>query len=370
MLSRSIVLVLGLALAHVTPSSATWAQDTISANALLAAAEAGDADAQHQLARAYERGDGVEQDDFEAVRWLRRAAEQDHPAAALDLGWMLANGYGVPQDSVDAYRWFVRAATLGAEGAVAQRDALAGSIDPKTRARLDAEGLTDQPARTAEEKSPPARSPSLATESPSITGGTADGDPVLSANDTFETLRDRLNAGGGPEVLAKLMLLARDGDSLAQNLVGVALGRSENASVRRDGLDWLFRAARQGLPAARYNLASALMAGSADRPVDFDAARRWLNAATADLSRLDAGGAPGATGPGAGYEALAREFSARSGISDPYRAAIQGSAGAYRELRELIRLKHTELIARGEFLRRRSGVGGAPVGGVETTVIE
>lgn len=345
-------------------SASGWAQDPPTASALRAAAEAGDAEAQHRLARAHERGDGVEQDDFQAVRWLRRAAEQDHPAAALDLGWMLANGYGVAQDPVEAYRWFVRAARLGAAGAAAQRDALAGAIDPATRARLDAEGLADLPGAPAAD----AASPPPDASDRGVPDREAAGDPVLMPNDTFEALRDRLNAGGGVEVLAKLILLARDGDPLAQNLVGVALRRSDLASDRRAGLDWLFRAARLGLPAARYNLAAALMAGSADRPVDVDAARRWLDAATADLNRLDIGGAPGASGPGAEYDALTQEFAARSGVTDPYRAAIQGSPGAYRELRELIRLKRSELIARTEFLRRKSGP--APTGGVETTVIE
>ena len=40
-------------------------------------AEQGDADAQNNLSNVHHYGDGVEQNDTEAVRWLRLAAEQD-----------------------------------------------------------------------------------------------------------------------------------------------------------------------------------------------------------------------------------------------------------------------------------------------------
>jgi TPR repeat protein len=354
--SRNFFPVFLLAALFLSPPPA-WTQspdiDPPSIEALRAAADSGDAEARYRLARAYERGDGVEQDDFAAVRWLRRAAEQDHPAAALDLGWMLANGYGVAQDPSEAYFWFAKAAALGVEQAAAQRDALAGSVDLATRTRVAAE------VRSGASVAAPVASPDTGP----ATGVASD--PVLLPGDTYAALRDRLNAGGGADVLAKLALLARDGDPLAQNLVGVALGRSENVADRRDGLDWLFRAARQGLPAAGYNLAAALMAGNADRAIDVDGARRWLDSTIVALDRIE-------TQAGSGFDAVAREFSARSGITDPYRAAIQGSPGAYRELRELVRLKRSELIARAEFLRRRAGIeaGAAPVGGVETTVIE
>ena len=85
-------------------STAGYAADIA---ALQAGAAAGKAEAQYQLGLAYESGDGVGQDDFQAVRWLRAAAEQDYPPAALDLGWMLANGYGVSKDLDQAYFLFV-----------------------------------------------------------------------------------------------------------------------------------------------------------------------------------------------------------------------------------------------------------------------
>ena len=41
------------------------------------AAEEGDAEAQSNLGVMYVKGQGVAQDDAEAVRWFRKAAEQD-----------------------------------------------------------------------------------------------------------------------------------------------------------------------------------------------------------------------------------------------------------------------------------------------------
>ena len=44
------------------------------------------------LGRMYAEGRGVGQDDGEAVRWHRLAADQDYAAAQTDLGWMYAEG--------------------------------------------------------------------------------------------------------------------------------------------------------------------------------------------------------------------------------------------------------------------------------------
>ena len=52
-------------------------------------AEQGDADAQYNLGDMYARGDGVPEDDAEAVKWLRLAAEQGHADAQFSLDIML-----------------------------------------------------------------------------------------------------------------------------------------------------------------------------------------------------------------------------------------------------------------------------------------
>ena len=77
------------------------------------AAEQGNATAQLNLGVMYAKGEGVPKDDAEAVRWFRLAAEQGYAAAQLNLGVMYDNGRGVPEDDVTAYAWLNIAAEQG-----------------------------------------------------------------------------------------------------------------------------------------------------------------------------------------------------------------------------------------------------------------
>ena len=63
----------------------------------------------------YDNGEGVPQDDAEAVRWFRLAAEQGEARAQFNLGIRYANGEGVPQDDAEAIRWYRLAAEQGEE---------------------------------------------------------------------------------------------------------------------------------------------------------------------------------------------------------------------------------------------------------------
>ena len=81
-------------------------------------AEQGDALAQSNLGVMYDNGEGVPEDDAEAVRWYRMAAEQGNASAQNNLGVMYANGEGVPENYVLAYAWLNLAAAQGHEGAV------------------------------------------------------------------------------------------------------------------------------------------------------------------------------------------------------------------------------------------------------------
>ena len=56
---------------------------------------------------------GVPEDDAEAVRWFRLAAEQGDAYAQYNLGRMYANGEGVPEDFVEAVAWYRKAAEQG-----------------------------------------------------------------------------------------------------------------------------------------------------------------------------------------------------------------------------------------------------------------
>ena len=84
---------------------------------LLLLALSGDATAQNDLGCAYSKGQGVEQDFAEAIKWWRKAADLDLPGAALNLGLAYLSGQGVPQDYTEAARWNRKAAEQGLAGA-------------------------------------------------------------------------------------------------------------------------------------------------------------------------------------------------------------------------------------------------------------
>ena len=67
-------------------------------------AEQGDANAQYNLGNRYRKGEGVPQDDKEAVKWFRKSAEQGDASAQCNLGVMYYLGEGVPQDYKEAVR--------------------------------------------------------------------------------------------------------------------------------------------------------------------------------------------------------------------------------------------------------------------------
>ena len=73
----------------------------------------GEAWAQSWLADAYATGQGVVQDQAEAVKWYRRAAEQGRTSAQLNLGVRYASGQGVVQDQAEALKWYRLAAQQG-----------------------------------------------------------------------------------------------------------------------------------------------------------------------------------------------------------------------------------------------------------------
>ena len=62
------------------------------------------------------------EDDAEAVRWYRSAAEQGHATARSNLGFMYYWGEGIPEDNVEAYAWFNLAAAQGNKEAKKQKE--------------------------------------------------------------------------------------------------------------------------------------------------------------------------------------------------------------------------------------------------------
>ena len=92
-------------------------------------AEQGNAATQYYLGGMYDFGEGVPENDAEAVKWYRRAAEQGDADAQYVIGLMYYKGTGVPRNYLRAHVWTNLAASrlTGAEReqAVKDRDGIA-----------------------------------------------------------------------------------------------------------------------------------------------------------------------------------------------------------------------------------------------------
>src|SRR5947207_4351426 len=103
-----------------------------------------DAAAQFALALNYDTGAGETQDDAEAAKWYRKAAEQGYALAQFNLAVMYDQGQGVARDQVEAAKWFRKAAEQGDAGAQfqmgkrCQRDGFDAPIGNAGEAKIDA----------------------------------------------------------------------------------------------------------------------------------------------------------------------------------------------------------------------------------------
>jgi len=114
-----------------SPNSTRRTRDLLMKNVTLrytrVAAQRGDADAQNSLGVRYRDGQGfgqdhaqtavwfqgVRQDYAQAVAWLRKAVDQGHAAAQLELGVLYGHGQGVEQDHAQTVMWYRKAAEQG-----------------------------------------------------------------------------------------------------------------------------------------------------------------------------------------------------------------------------------------------------------------
>lgn len=89
--------------------------ETATLDELMQMAENGDATAQNSLGLRYTTGDGVKQDEREAVGWFTKAAEQGNVSAQSKLGSIYFRGRDIPQNLTQAYFWMVLARANGDE---------------------------------------------------------------------------------------------------------------------------------------------------------------------------------------------------------------------------------------------------------------
>lgn len=70
-------------------------------------------EAQYNLAFMFYGGEGVTQDDRQALFWFEQAAKLGHSHAQDKLAYMYLNGRGIDVDRAQAYAWYTVAADNG-----------------------------------------------------------------------------------------------------------------------------------------------------------------------------------------------------------------------------------------------------------------
>jgi TPR repeat protein len=85
------------------------------------AAEQGHPEALTNIGWFYQNGWGVPQDDAEAFRWYRKAADKDYAPAMTNLASLYEKGKGTPRDFAAALKWYQAAWEHGADKWAAYR---------------------------------------------------------------------------------------------------------------------------------------------------------------------------------------------------------------------------------------------------------
>ena len=127
--------------------------DAEAAKSYRRAADQGNATGQYSLAVLYVMGRGVPQNNVEALKWYHLAADQGDELAQYNLGMRYHRGVGVKPEPVEAYQWLSLAAAKGMPDAVQALDELKGKM---TREQI-AEGQRRAAAFVPKKAAPPTK---------------------------------------------------------------------------------------------------------------------------------------------------------------------------------------------------------------------
>lgn len=92
-----------------------------------------DPEAQYNLAFMYYGGEGVNQDDQQAIFWFGQAAKLGYAPAQDTLAYMYLNGRGIDANRVQAYAWYTVAAENDVFLAKNISESLIEQMDPTER---------------------------------------------------------------------------------------------------------------------------------------------------------------------------------------------------------------------------------------------
>jgi len=80
-------------------------------------ANAGNVTAQYALGYSYMKGDGVDKNRAESLKWFRMAAENGHPLSMYLVGGAYFSGDGLEKNNSESEKWMLKAANLGQKDA-------------------------------------------------------------------------------------------------------------------------------------------------------------------------------------------------------------------------------------------------------------
>jgi len=224
--------------------------------------------AQFNLGLMYLYGESVKQDDVEAAKWFRKAAEQGEVGAQYTLGWMYDQGRGVPQDDAEAIKWYKLAADQGDEGAKNSLTEIYNrvySVDQK----IDKGKLVSEKNRKLDQR--PEDEQKLQQS-------------IIDQDENVEFYREAAE-NGESQALSKLKAMCDEGNPHAQ--FHLALMYEEGAGVPLDlakALDLYRRAAEQNLPEAQFHLGLMYGLGNGIQKDDREALNWFLEAAKHNLA--------------------------------------------------------------------------------------
>jgi len=243
-------------------SKAVQAYSDGDVDAVRSIAQQGDAEAQGLLARCYFVGEGLSQDQEQAVEWWRKAAEQGAAKAQVMLGVCYACGVGVQKDSKQAAQWLYKAAVQG---------------DSVAQNRLGRMYLIDEwMPKNAKEV--------LQWLQNNASQGDAEAQGLLGEYFYWGT-RVPKDIKKAAEWLCKA---AEQGNARAQSMLGTcyALGNGI-AKDNRQAIKWLRAAAEQGYAEAQGPLGLAYEQGDGV-PKDLVRAYMWYNLSAAQDNETSA----------------------------------------------------------------------------------
>jgi TPR repeat protein len=198
------------------------------------AAEKGNIKAQSLIGTAYHRGIGLAVDDVQATQWLNKAAEQMDPLAQFQLGEGFESGWAGQKDNAEAYKWYLLSASQGYTKAAKKVTSIENILNKIQR--------TDGQKRALEFRA--------------------------------ERVKKEI------ESLESMIKSSRMGDSEAQYKLGAAYSFG-NGLPKNDikSVEWLTRAAQQGQNEAQFELGLHYLNGEGVDNSEVEAYKWWSIAA-------------------------------------------------------------------------------------------